>query len=163
MCKRYLSKSGCADDMCPLSHKPSANRMPHCVHFVNGRCTNDHCKYAHVRIPNSALICEPFARLGYCEKGEGCSERHTYFECPDHVNKGHCDVKGCKLPHTIHAGRLRQQARRSGSPGAESESSTNHSNDEVNTPKIDGRDPDGSAVGSPDASRFTQQADYVPI
>ena len=52
-------------------------------------------------------MCESFGRLGYCEKGLQCVERHV-FECPDYTNKGVCTTPGCRLPHLKHAGRWRK-------------------------------------------------------
>lgn len=41
-----------------------------------------------------------FANLGWCLNGEKCTARHT-FDCPDFLEKGTCDRKGCKLQHVI--------------------------------------------------------------
>lgn len=43
-----------------------------------------------------------FARLGWCDKGKTCEQRHT-FDCPDFVENGKCDRKGCRLQHVIRA------------------------------------------------------------
>ncbi|KAF2118523.1 hypothetical protein BDV96DRAFT_570091 [Lophiotrema nucula] len=110
ICKHYLFKDNCTKgDACALSHTPSPHRSPSCVHFQHGKCTNDHCRYSHVHVNPMAPVCEPFARLGYCEKGDKCTDRHVN-ECPDFTNKGACEFQGCRLPHVVHAGRLRKAA-----------------------------------------------------
>lgn len=43
-----------------------------------------------------------FARLGWCDKGKACEQRHT-FDCPDFAESGKCDRKGCRLQHVIRA------------------------------------------------------------
>jgi hypothetical protein len=71
-----------------------------------------------------ALVCEGFARLGYCEAGADCPNLHV-FECPDYSNKGNCDVKPrCYLPHVKRAGQLR---RLNGARNSADPSSNDHS------------------------------------
>ncbi|KAF2836572.1 hypothetical protein M501DRAFT_249036 [Patellaria atrata CBS 101060] len=108
ICKEYLQKGSCSTgDLCDLSHDCSANRVPACVHFLRGNCTNDSCRYAHVRVNPGAPVCRPFAVLGYCEEGANCTDRHV-IECPDYANKGICRNKKCRLPHVDRAGQLRK-------------------------------------------------------
>lgn len=82
-------------------------RVPACVHFLRGKCANSSCRYAHVQVNASAPVCGDFAILGFCAKGEACSDRHV-FECPDHANKGLCRRTKCRLPHVDRAGQIRK-------------------------------------------------------
>ncbi|KAI0350699.1 hypothetical protein OH77DRAFT_1524704 [Trametes cingulata] len=95
-------------ETCPLSHDPTPERTPLCVHFANnGRCTRPNCPFPHVRVGPREGICRDFAVLGYCEKGLDCDKQHVR-ECPDFAEKGECTTKGCKLPHVIRANRTRK-------------------------------------------------------
>ncbi|KAF7970956.1 hypothetical protein HWV62_22542 [Athelia sp. TMB] len=97
-------------DTCQLSHDPTPERTPLCVHFANnGRCNRDKCPYPHVRVGPRQGVCRDFAVLGYCEKGLDCDKQHVR-ECPDFAEKGACTTKGCKLPHVIRANRTRKPA-----------------------------------------------------
>ena len=96
---------------CPLSHDPTPERTPLCMHFANaGRCTRVNCPFPHVRVGRREGVCRDFAVLGYCEKGLDCEHQHIR-ECPDFAEKGFCSTKGCKLPHVIRANRNRPQAK----------------------------------------------------
>ncbi|KAH9940919.1 uncharacterized protein BXZ73DRAFT_42563 [Epithele typhae] len=95
-------------DSCLLSHDPTPERTPLCVHFANnGRCTRAACPFPHVRVGPREGICRDFAVLGYCAKGVDCDHQHVR-ECPDFAEKGQCTTKGCKLPHVIRANRVRK-------------------------------------------------------
>lgn len=95
-------------DSCNLSHDPTPERTPLCLHFLNkGRCTRDKCPYPHVNVGARHGVCRDFAVLGYCEKGLDCDKQHVR-ECPDFAEKGTCSTKGCKLPHVIRANRNRK-------------------------------------------------------
>jgi hypothetical protein len=95
-------------ETCNLSHDPTPERTPLCVHFLNkGRCTREKCPYPHVNVGKREGICRDFAVLGYCEKGLDCDRQHVR-ECPDFAEKGTCGTKGCKLPHVIRANRNRK-------------------------------------------------------
>jgi len=95
-------------ETCPLSHDPTPERTPLCVHFANnGRCTRPNCPFPHVRVGQREGVCRDFAVLGYCEKGLDCDKQHVR-ECPDFAEKGACTTKGCKLPHVIRANRTRK-------------------------------------------------------
>lgn len=95
-------------ETCPLSHDPTPERTPLCVHFANnGRCTRSQCPFPHVRVGQREGVCRDFAVLGYCEKGLDCDKQHVR-ECPDYAEKGACTTKGCKLPHVIRANRVRK-------------------------------------------------------
>ncbi|KAL6298986.1 hypothetical protein BKA93DRAFT_743152 [Sparassis latifolia] len=97
-------------ETCPLSHEPTPERTPLCVHFANnGRCTRSNCPFPHVRVGQRHGVCRDFAVLGYCEKGLDCDKQHVR-ECPDFAEKGTCTTKGCKLPHVIRANRARKIA-----------------------------------------------------
>lgn len=95
-------------EKCALSHDPTPERTPLCVHFANnGRCTRPNCPFPHVHVGPREGICRDFAVLGYCEKGLDCNKQHVR-ECPDFAEKGQCTTKGCKLPHVIRANRNRK-------------------------------------------------------
>ncbi|KAH7885859.1 hypothetical protein F5I97DRAFT_1876017 [Phlebopus sp. FC_14] len=95
-------------ETCNLSHDPTPERTPLCVHFANnGRCTRDNCPFPHVRVGQRHGVCRDFAVLGYCSKGLDCEMQHVR-ECPDFAEKGTCSTKGCKLPHVIRANRNRK-------------------------------------------------------
>jgi len=95
-------------ETCNLSHDPTPERTPLCVHFANnGRCTRENCPFPHVRVGQRHGVCRDFAVLGYCAKGLDCEMQHVR-ECPDFAEKGTCSTKGCKLPHVIRANRSRK-------------------------------------------------------
>ncbi|CAL1715013.1 unnamed protein product [Somion occarium] len=97
-------------ETCNLSHDPTPERTPLCVHFANnGRCTRQNCPFPHVRVGQRHGVCRDFAVLGYCEKGLDCDKQHVR-ECPDFAEHGACTTKGCKLPHVIRASRTRKTA-----------------------------------------------------
>jgi len=112
-------------ETCPLSHDPTPERTPLCVHFANnGRCTRANCPFPHVRVGQREGICRDFAVLGYCEKGLDCDKQHVR-ECPDFAEKGACATKGCKLPHVIRANRNRKPAVTASTSASATASSTN--------------------------------------
>ena len=115
-------------DSCALSHNPTPERTPLCLHFLNkGRCTRDNCPFPHVNVGARHGVCRDFAVLGYCEKGLDCDKQHVR-ECPDFAEKGTCSTKGCKLPHVIRANRNRKAAAASVTSTTERRSgSTDHS------------------------------------
>ncbi|KAF8966339.1 hypothetical protein BDZ97DRAFT_1809107 [Flammula alnicola] len=97
-------------ETCNLSHEPTPERTPLCVHFLNkGRCTREQCPYPHVNVGKREGVCRDFAVLGYCERGLECDRQHVR-ECPDFAEKGTCETKGCKLPHVIRANQKRKAA-----------------------------------------------------
>ncbi|KAF2186829.1 hypothetical protein K469DRAFT_686068 [Zopfia rhizophila CBS 207.26] len=185
ICKVFLSKGSCSvGDICPLSHQPSPNCSPTCIHFLRDNCTNEKCRYAHVSISPRAPVCDTFARLGYCDKGAECSNIHT-FECPDFVNKGTCNAKHCRLPHVTHAGRLRRVRSSLDSSDAESPmalSSPENGNLDTESPVALNSAEDGNLDGelsldikseadfntkskrnNDTVTELSQQADYVPF
>ncbi|KAK7632780.1 CCCH zinc finger protein [Phyllosticta citricarpa] len=110
MCKDFLLRNNCPlGDACDLSHEPSPHRVPACLHFLRGNCTNDDCRYAHIRVNPSAPVCRAFGTIGYCERGPECTERHV-FECPDYANHAVCRNPKCRLPHVDRAGQIRKAA-----------------------------------------------------
>jgi hypothetical protein len=107
-CKDLLLKGSCSLGVdCDLSHDLTPQRVPHCVHFAKGNCSNAACRYTHTFLTPGAPVCRSFGIYGYCEKGAACQERHV-FECPDFSNTGVCKTKGCKLLHRERASKLRQ-------------------------------------------------------
>ena len=99
-------------ETCNLSHDPTPERTPLCVHFLNkGRCTREKCPFPHVNVGQKQGVCRDFAVLGYCERGLDCDHQHVR-ECPDFAEKGTCETKGCKLPHVIRANRNRKTVER---------------------------------------------------
>ncbi|KAF9047160.1 hypothetical protein BDZ89DRAFT_1007317 [Hymenopellis radicata] len=97
-------------ESCELSHDPTPQRTPLCMHFLNkGRCTRVQCPFPHVNVGARNGVCRDFAVLGYCAKGLDCDHQHVR-ECPDFAEKGTCSTKGCKLPHVIRANRNRKPA-----------------------------------------------------
>ena len=107
MCKEFLFKGTCRKGSCYLSHEPTPNRVPACMHFLRGNCNNPQCRYTHVNVSASAPVCQSFARLGFCKKGLSCRDRHE-FECPEYSSSGSCSNPRCRLPHVDRASRSRQ-------------------------------------------------------
>lgn len=163
LCKRWLFKNDCnRGDHCSLSHEPTPHNVPTCLHFQEGRCTNEDCRFAHIRVNPAAQICDAFGRLGYCEKGAECADLHAY-ECPDFANKGEC-IRGdkCQHRHVHRASRMRKSTGRS-SP----EDLSRATSPEVgsNNPETHGWATKSSAsqAASHTPHLFTQQVDYVPF
>lgn len=161
LCKRWLYKDECPKgEFCPLSHKTSPHNSPTCLHFQDGRCKHDNCRFAHVRINPAAPNCEAFGRLGYCEKGNSCSELHAH-ECPSFSNTGVCPSGDkCRLGHVHRASRMRKVTQSSSADRSPS-----------GTPEEDMKiaedtqewviQPKSGSVHTP--HQFTQQADFVPL
>ncbi|KAH7397921.1 hypothetical protein BKA64DRAFT_673125 [Cadophora sp. MPI-SDFR-AT-0126] len=107
VCRDFLQKGSCpSGDFCDLSHELTPERTPICLHFARGNCSNDNCRYTHVKVSPSALVCRSFGIYGYCEKGASCTDRHVN-ECPDFSNTGTCTTEGCKLLHRHKASVMR--------------------------------------------------------
>lgn len=110
ICKEYLQQGSCpAGQSCDMSHDPTPERTPACLHFLRGKCSNPTCRYTHVRVNPSAPVCRDFAIYGYCGKGDHCNQRHVH-ECPNYANTGACRDKNCRLPHVDRAGQIRKRA-----------------------------------------------------
>ncbi|MCJ1466108.1 hypothetical protein MMC07_004727 [Pseudocyphellaria aurata] len=175
ICKGFLQKETClAGDFCDLSHDASPERVPACLHFLRGNCSNPSCRYAHVRVNPSASICRNFAILGYCGKGAVCAERHVQ-ECPDYANNGACGNKNCHLPHVDRAGQIRNHAAKSTDisqnsvPQSGDASDTDILSDEEEFDEIDSDDVDSDGLDNDfiqlshdNASQtLSQQQDFV--
>ncbi|OCL05581.1 CCCH zinc finger protein [Glonium stellatum] len=169
ICKDYLLKGECPfGDGCDLSHQPTPHRVPACVHFLRGNCTNEKCRYAHVRVNPAAPVCRTFARLGYCDKGADCADRHV-FECPDYANKGFCRNETCRLPHVDRAGQIRKSAAAESISAPDADISPDLTSDEEDFDQIDSDDIDSDGLedvlvrGTEDARdhELSQQQDYV--
>ncbi|KAF2132583.1 hypothetical protein P153DRAFT_284284 [Dothidotthia symphoricarpi CBS 119687] len=162
LCKRWLYKGSCPKgNFCALSHEPSPHNMPTCLHFQDGHCNNDDCRFAHIRINPAASVCEAFGRLGYCEKGDQCANFHAY-ECPDFSNKGVCRFGDkCQLRHVHRAARMRKTSRRS-SEGPSSPSD-DAEKDVVDIPETEEWFLNSKNSASHTPHQFTQQMDFVPL
>ncbi|KAL6704716.1 hypothetical protein ACN47E_007637 [Coniothyrium glycines] len=164
LCKRWLFKDDCLKgNLCSLSHKATSHNAPTCLHFQEGRCNNDICRFAHIRVNPTALNCEAFGRLGYCEKGDSCEELHAH-ECPTFANTGSCPYGDkCRWGHVHRASRMRQASRPSSADV--SVHSSRPSTPEQNLDMI----ADGEQRVRPTSEnnlpphQFTQQSDYVPL
>lgn len=172
VCKTFLHQGICpAGSACALSHDLTPNRTPACIHFVRGSCNKPDCRYPHVKVNLDAPVCSPFAKLGYCEAGAGCSNQHS-FECPDYANLGRCDNNKCRLPHIDRAGQLRRLAGVPNESTSASKSPSSYGESEIKGEggmELDSEDADGFLLrhSSPgdsskvEDSAFTQQDDYV--
>ena len=108
ICREFLKNGDCHQGShCDLSHEPTYERVPACLHFLRGTCSKATCRYAHVRVSPTARVCRAFTKLGFCSKGTLCEEGHV-FECPDYFRDGNCNNLACRLPHVDRAGQLRQ-------------------------------------------------------
>jgi hypothetical protein len=172
ICKEFLQKGHCFRGAgCNLSHDPTPNRTPACIHFLRDACTKPDCRYAHVKIDPSADICRDYATIGYCEKGASCTERHEN-ECPDYANTGSCPNKKCHLPHIDRAGQLRKIAGVQNIPSqqavdksSKSESDKEDDKDDVDSDDLEEDAPMLHSAGSPsaatDMNSFSQQQDFI--
>lgn len=108
-------------------------------------------------------MCEAFARLGYCDKGETCSDRHVFDVCPDFANKGACEVIGCRIPHVINAAALRKAAKSRPSSDTNTPSSPRSPKEEKSTRDSNDHEDAYVQLGQAHPYSFTQQADFVPF
>lgn len=163
ICKEFLKGTCNSGDACDLSHDPTPERTPACLHFVKGNCSKENCLYSHVRVSPAAPVCRAFALYGYCEKGASCSDRHVH-ECPDFSSKGVCNIKGCRLPHKLKASVLRKSARAEDKDEEESSDLSSDGDDEGDSDDIDSDDLEflGMDDGTEDFDIPTQQ-DYVQL
>ena len=177
ICLDYLQKGTCAaGESCDLSHNSTPERVPACVHYLRGHCSNPECRYAHVRVNPSAPVCRDFATLGYCGKGARCAERHVH-ECPDYANTGICGKQLCHLPHVDRAGQIRKHAANATGNAAEGGSvklpneDSDMSSDEGEFDEIDSDDVDSDSLDEDvmdlsdniEAHALTQQQDFVKL
>ncbi|USP77139.1 transcription initiation factor tfiid subunit 7 [Curvularia clavata] len=166
VCKRWFYKDTCQmGKLCFLSHVATPRNTPTCTYFMAGRCSNNDCRFAHVRVDPAALNCKKFGRLGYCEKGDTCTELHAH-ECPYYANQGFCyHGDNCRMGHYHRASRMK--ASRFPSPASPLASNTS---DRSNTPEDD-MDVAGVNLeqnmpktdAHQQAHQFTQQADFVSL
>lgn len=173
ICLSYLQRGNCpSGDNCDLSHDPTPERVPACLHFLRGKCRNDPCRYAHIRVNPSAPVCRDFAILGYCGKGANCDDRHVH-ECPDYAKTGMCYNEQCALPHVDRAGQIRKYA--ANNIGSDSKKSTVESQREtesdLTSDEDDSGDIDSDSIESlcldddPGIKEqaLSQQNDFVPF
>ncbi|KAF7868475.1 hypothetical protein EAF04_005006 [Stromatinia cepivora] len=165
VCKTFLLKGECPNgDSCDLSHDLTPERTPNCLHFAKGNCSNPDCRYTHVRVSPTALVCHSFGIYGYCDKGTTCTERHIH-ECPDFSNTGTCTTKGCKLPHRIKASVIRRNAAAGdSSPGDQSSDVSSDEEDEIGSDDVDSDVIDEEFFGDEDGEMepgILAQQDYV--
>ena len=175
ICLDYLQKGTCvAGEVCDLSHDPTPERVPACMHYLRGHCSKPECRYAHVRVNPSAPVCREFATLGYCERGAGCAERHVH-ECPDYADTGSCGTKKCHLPHVDRAGQIRKHAANATGITMEENSAksayeeSDLSSDEGDYDEIDSDDVDSDGIEDymidasdhDEAHALSQQQDFV--
>ncbi|OAL07525.1 hypothetical protein IQ06DRAFT_209516 [Phaeosphaeriaceae sp. SRC1lsM3a] len=158
ICKRYLFKGECPKGAaCPLSHQASAHNAPTCQHFQEGRCTNDDCRFSHVKVNAAAPNCESFGVLGYCEKGDACPDLHAH-ECPHFSNTGACLYgDNCRLGHVRRASRMRTATR----PSSEGAPSREDSPKKQPDDSADAETFVGGAAEQP--HQFSQQVDFVAL
>ncbi|TQV97218.1 CCCH zinc finger protein [Cordyceps javanica] len=160
ICKDFLKEGRCINgEHCDLSHELTMERVPNCLHFARGNCSNANCQYSHSAAVPSAPVCEDFGYRGYCEKGAECTERHV-FECPAFSNTGICKTKGCKLLHRERASVLRNQVRQE-----EDDTMADISSDEE---PADSDDVDSDEVAEfleadEDDSDFEHGKDFIPM
>lgn len=163
MCKEYLQKGECrVGDYCDLSHNPTAERVPACLHFLRGSCTNPNCRYAHVRVNPGAPVCKAFAFYGFCPKGSICTQRHVH-ECPDYANKGFCRNDKCHMPHVDRAVQLRKAA-------AMNDDEDDGRSDISSDPEFDSDDVDSDEIDEEllltdaiESHELSQQTDFVRL
>ncbi|KAF2226633.1 hypothetical protein BDZ85DRAFT_256502 [Elsinoe ampelina] len=169
ICKDFLRHGQCAaGEDCNLSHEPSPHRVPTCLHFLRNACTKPDCPYSHACADPNAPVCKDFGRMGYCEKGATCTDRHVN-ECPDYTNTGVCRNKKCRLPHIDRAGTLRKAAAAKAAKG-EDEVAFDVSSDEEDYDEIDSDDADSEEIeddvvmsGNGDGHELSQQQDFIPF
>ncbi|KAB8356689.1 hypothetical protein FH972_024265 [Carpinus fangiana] len=165
LCREYMQGKCSAGEDCNLSHELTPERVPFCVHFMRGNCTNEDCKYPHVRVNPGAPVCKDFAILGYCPEGAACDKRHVR-ECPSYANKGLCHNKHCRLPHVDNASRLRRQAKRGQSPKSEdsrSDITSDGSLDDADSDDVDSDGFDDILMHEDKGRQLSQQQDFVSL
>ena len=167
MCKDYLRNGVChpQSGRCHLSHDPSPERVPACLHFLRGNCTNPSCRYAHVHVNPAAPVCRAFATIGFCGEGAECLNRHVH-ECPDYTNVGACRNKKCRLPHIDRADQMKKNAAdnpRRTAPSTDDDDSdlVSDEDDDSDSGDVDSDDLE-ELMGRTDTSHaLSQQKDFV--
>lgn len=164
VCREFLQKGSCpSGDSCDLSHELTPERTPTCMHFSKGNCSNPNCRYMHIRVSPSALVCRSFGIYGYCDKGANCTERHLH-ECPDFSNTGTCATRGCKLLHRHKASVMRSNTNRSDNSEEDEASDISSDGEEIDSDDVDSDDLDGEFEddGMTDSDMPTQM-DFVRL
>ena len=98
ICQDFLHGT-CHPDLseCALSHAPSPETMPTCNLYMRGLCVDPACPFPHVHLGEKVPLCEAFRRLGYCEKGAQCDQRHELV-CAAFAARGECALgERCRL------------------------------------------------------------------
>lgn len=164
VCKEFVQKGSCpSGDSCDLSHDLTPERTPTCLHFSRGNCSNPDCRYTHVRVSPTALVCRDFGIYGYCAKGSNCTERHVN-ECPDFSNTGKCLTKGCKLLHKLKASVMRNNTANGTPEDNNSDISSDDEEDEIGEEDVDSDDLEffGDDDGEKDED-IPMQEDFVRL
>ncbi|KAM3461671.1 hypothetical protein BB8028_0009g00110 [Beauveria bassiana] len=160
VCKDFLKEGRCINgEHCDLSHELTMERVPNCLHFAKGNCSNPNCQYSHSAALPTAPVCEDFGYRGYCGKGGECTERHVY-ECPAFSNTGTCKTKGCKLPHRERASLLRNQVRQEQDATMQDVSSEEEPD---NSDDVDSDDVAEFLQADEDDSDFENGKDFIPL
>ncbi|KAM3529563.1 hypothetical protein MY4038_005355 [Beauveria bassiana] len=160
VCKDFLKEGRCINgEHCDLSHELTMERVPNCLHFAKGNCSNPNCQYSHSAALPTAPVCEDFGYRGYCGKGSECTERHVY-ECPAFSNTGTCKTKGCKLPHRERASLLRNQVRQEQDATMQDVSSEEEPD---NSDDVDSDDVAEFLQADEDDSDFENGKDFIPL
>ncbi|KAM3501396.1 hypothetical protein MY10362_005587 [Beauveria mimosiformis] len=160
VCKDFLKEGRCINgEQCDLSHELTMERVPNCLHFAKGNCSNPNCQYSHSAALPTAPVCEDFGYRGYCGKGGECTERHVY-ECPAFSNTGTCKTKGCKLPHRERASLLRNQVRQEQDATMQDVSSEEELD---NSDDVDSDDVAEFLQADEDDSDFENGKDFIPL
>lgn len=164
ICKDFLQKGTCpSGDSCDLSHDLTPERTPTCLHFAKGNCSNPTCRYSHIRLSPSALVCRAFGIYGYCEKGVNCTERHVH-ECPDYSNTGVCNTKGCKLPHRLKASVIRRNTARTDAAADEDGSDlSSEEGDPIDSDDVDSDDMEEVFGNDEQDKDIPMQQDFVGL
>lgn len=166
ICKDFAKKGQCHRGAnCDLSHEMTYHRVPACIYFLRGNCTNAACRYPHVQVSSAAPVCRAFATLGYCAKGTDCDKRHV-VECPDYANRGFCanlENGRCTLPHPERAAVLRKAVERQAK--IDSDLGSDLSSDEEDVTNLEDVDSDQEDIlmtgMGDDKHELSQQHDYV--
>ena len=89
ICQPFIHGECQAGERCALSHDPAPERMPVCRLFLRGLCVTPTCAFSHVHLGDTAELCVPFSRGGYCPIGAECTKRHE-MPCDSHAANGQC-------------------------------------------------------------------------
>jgi hypothetical protein len=107
LCRLALTRGGCHNSNCLLSHNRTQHNTPLCRYYLQDKCSNPQCPFQHSKPdhfddPDTEIwICRPFAVGGVCERGLRCPFLHLYV-CPDFQEDGTCPRgKSCTLSHPV--------------------------------------------------------------